>query len=673
MAGTDIRLISLSIKNFRGTESRDAVFNGKNANIYGDNFVGKTTVADACNWLLFGKNSAWEANFDIKPNWMTNPEVSVEGVISVSGKDIKLKRVLKEKWVKKRGTEESTFTGHETVCYINELERPISEYNSYLDTIVSEEKFKRLTSAKYFLDLKNPVQRAILLNMVGSVSNEEIAGNNPDFVELLKMMSDKDYTLDDTLKLAKQKISEYSSEMSVINPKIEEVTRSIPEQRDWAKIEEGLEKGRQYIRICDDKLTSSEKVMEDLRRKQVEVFALENRIGAYSKERLDQANKDYVNLLGVKQGIELQLQSIVSGIQMKQIEQSNISSQIDALTATVKDLQGQFIIARAARKNAAEQAFVPIMEGSVDCHSCGQSLPSDKISEINKNAEFEFNERRSSDMEKYSAQLMSLESQGKEKVAVRKELIVKIESIQSEMSDLESQKKIAISALADKERELEGHALAESIDLTGDPEFDKMVLVLKGMKSSITEPDTTTAAIREAKEKVVSQMGDLRKILEGKEQREKAEQRIEELTDKGRKLSGLIAIQKKLKDTCEQFSMAKSAILTPKVNGLFSNIEFKLFESQINGEVKECCIPLVHSQRPDGSTVLVEYNGASNSEKIRASQDIVRAMQVYEKTTIFVFVDNAEACTTLREMPCQVIKLAVSKKGDPFTLELEEN
>lgn len=48
-----IKISNLKLKNFKGIKNLEINFEGKNANIYGKNATGKTTVFDAFKWLFF--------------------------------------------------------------------------------------------------------------------------------------------------------------------------------------------------------------------------------------------------------------------------------------------------------------------------------------------------------------------------------------------------------------------------------------------------------------------------------------------------------------------------------------------------------------------------------------------------------------------------------------------
>ena len=61
-----IKISNLKLKNFKGIKNLEINFEGKNANIYGKNATGKTTVFDAFKWLFFDKDSSDRKDFNIK-------------------------------------------------------------------------------------------------------------------------------------------------------------------------------------------------------------------------------------------------------------------------------------------------------------------------------------------------------------------------------------------------------------------------------------------------------------------------------------------------------------------------------------------------------------------------------------------------------------------------------
>lgn len=66
-----MRILHLRLENFRGIRGLDVDFNGKNADIFGANGTGKTTIANAITWLFCDAPATEEKDFSPKPVRMT--------------------------------------------------------------------------------------------------------------------------------------------------------------------------------------------------------------------------------------------------------------------------------------------------------------------------------------------------------------------------------------------------------------------------------------------------------------------------------------------------------------------------------------------------------------------------------------------------------------------------
>lgn len=62
----EIKILRLTMDNFKGRRHMELDLNGGNLNVYGTNAAGKTTIFDAFTWLLFGKNSNGSGTFGIR-------------------------------------------------------------------------------------------------------------------------------------------------------------------------------------------------------------------------------------------------------------------------------------------------------------------------------------------------------------------------------------------------------------------------------------------------------------------------------------------------------------------------------------------------------------------------------------------------------------------------------
>ena len=118
----NIELKKLELLNFKGIKEKTIEF-GRETNIFGRNETGKTTIFDSFTWLLFGKDSSNRSDFNIKTidkngEFIHGLEHQVIGVLDVDGKEVILRRLLKENWVKKRGFAEAVFSGNTTEYFI---------------------------------------------------------------------------------------------------------------------------------------------------------------------------------------------------------------------------------------------------------------------------------------------------------------------------------------------------------------------------------------------------------------------------------------------------------------------------------------------------------------------------------------------------------------------------
>jgi DNA repair exonuclease SbcCD ATPase subunit len=141
------------------------------------------------------------------------------------------------------------------------------------------------------------------------------------------------------------------------------------------------------------------------------------------------------------------------------------------------------------------------------------------------------------------------------------------------------------------------------------------------------------------------------------EQRMQAEARIAELQRREESLAAEYAELERQQFLGEEFLRLKVARLEERINGCFRLARFRLFEQQVNGALCEVCEVLGPDRVPFNS-------GLNHAAQINTGLDIINSLSDHYGVTAPVFIDNAEAVTTLTETPAQLIRLLVSE-GEP--------
>ena len=254
---SNIILRSLHLVNFKGVRDLELTFEPGTSQVMGENGTGKTTVFDAFTWLLFGKDSTnrSDSNFNIKTldeqgKPILKLEHSVTVILIVDGKELKLKRVYREKWEKPAGTTTETLKNHETLFYANDVKLPTKrEYDARISGIISENVFRMITNPFYFTSLKAEDQKAMLLDMAGDVTDADVARLDPAFADFLTALAGTDII--EKAKEIKARKSACNEELRVIPSKIETAEKLKPEAEDWDALDAALAGKRKEVADID--------------------------------------------------------------------------------------------------------------------------------------------------------------------------------------------------------------------------------------------------------------------------------------------------------------------------------------------------------------------------------------------------------------------------------------
>ena len=98
----------------------------------------------------------------------------------------------------------------------------------------------------------------------------------------------------------------------------------------------------------------------------------------------------------------------------------------------------------------------------------------------------------------------------------------------------------------------------------------------------------------------------------------------------------------------ESFIRAKMMKISDSINQHFKTVNFKLFDMQLNGGMKECCECTVNG---------VPYSTLNSGHRIIAGLDIIQSLSELYGVTAPIFIDNAESLNEFNvpDMAAQMI------------------
>jgi DNA repair exonuclease SbcCD ATPase subunit len=633
-----VNLINLKLKNFKGIKSFELQANGQNVNIWGDNATGKTSVFDAFTWLFYDKDSQNKKDFDIKTLDANNQPIhglehEVEAVFDIDGKPLTLRKVYYEQWTKKRGSATAEFTGHTTDYYINGVPVQKKEYTAKIDEIAREDVFKLLTSPTYFnTQLHWQERRKVLLEVCGDVSDQDVISSKDSLKTLPEILNGR--SLDDHKKVIAARRAEINKELEKIPIRISEVQQSIPElsgkseeelQAEIAKLQNYLSEKNQALSFIENGGAVFEKRRE-LQEIEAEIIRINNenqkvlneRIQGIQQQLFDSKNKA-TELKGI---IQTENRLLIQ-------KQANLS----ALENSINGLREQW-----AKINAEELKF----EQEETCPTCGQSIPKETLEAAREKALADFNQRKAEQLERNV-------QEGKRTKEEIEKLKVDIEANKKTIADLEKQ-------LADQEAETAriqveiDRIKAEPVQTTNiQPLLDKKQAILNEIDQLQTDKAAAVAKVKAEIAGINDCIVQFQSELAKFEQKDRALRRIEELKQQERDLAAEFEKLEKELYLCEEFTRSKVALLEEKINSRFKFARFKLFETQINGGIQECCETLYNG---------VPYSsGLNTGHQLIVGMDIIQTLSEYYGFSAPIFVDNAECVTDLPEINAQVIRL----------------
>ncbi|WP_349400404.1 AAA family ATPase [Clostridium perfringens] len=650
----DIILKSLKLHNFKGIKDFEVEF-GHVTDIKGKNGLGKSTIFDAFNWLLFDKDSQGRKNFEIKTLDETGEplhklEHTVEGNLIIDGIQLSLAKTFKEKWTKKRGQATQEFSGHETTYSINGVPVKKKDYEEKIKEIMDEGLFKLVTNPMYFPNLNWKEQRTIVQEIIGTIDDERVINYNSKLAPLKGAYTD---SISEYNARTKASIKKINDEIKLIPARIDECNNNIVDV-DFTELEARKKEVEKKINDIDERIEDSSKGNDVLLEHKQNLFNLKQEY----QEKLNHARavasngKDkLINKLQVKKDELREVNSVMKNysyeIEKEEARKRSYETSLIGINEKLNKLRNKWKEVKS-RDFEVENKF---------CKYCGQELPTHDIEQL----EEIFNLNKSKELETICTNADKAKKE-KEELEEKIEKIKEINKETKEQSEEANKNKKALEEeIKEIQTEIDNFIVPTDINFDGKVQLEREIeLVEEDIKNFKTLDNTELKA---EKQVLKAELAQINSKLAAKENNERLKERIKELDAEEVELAQKVAKLEGQLFLCEEFTRTQVELSEGMINKKFKNIKFKLFKELINGGLEETCEIV-----KDGVT----YSNLNTAAQINAGIEIINVLSEHYGTKAVIFIDNAESVNKIADTDSQLVKLIVSE-DEKLTIVKDEN
>ena len=614
-----IELKKLIVENFMAYPHAEFDFFNRTV-VSGRNGIGKSTIATAYTWLMFGCDYQ-----------LDDMDVYVEAILDIDGKEVTARKVQKRKY-KKDGVGYSD----DNTYFINEVPKTLKAFNEYFE--IDMNLLKMCSSPGAFLNQKTADMRSYLFGLVENVNDMDVAKENSELSAITDFL--ERYSADELTAMNKATKSKIDKELPIIDGQIMEKQRDIQLKSDIDVAELELLKNTLSEQLACNikKQTDAEALEKDLQGKADGILELKFQLSGLQS----QANDANLNKIREVQHKINDANAFVDSIH-EEIRKNGVA--VDRIKSEINEKDSARELLAKKWVDVNNEKFD---DNSTICPTCHRDLPDEEIKRI-------FSEFKESKQKR----LCEIEAKGsalREEVEKSKPVLVELESVAEEnMKKLNS----VISKLDEYHKQLD--AIPKVVDISDTEEYKKLSAEIDAKEAEMQK----SMKIDDMRGKLKLEENEIRrKLSECESQISKADtsaddQRLEELRDRRIDMEQKKADAEKILYLLGELEKAKNDKLSDEINKHFGVVKWQLFEINKSGGYKSVCIPMV-----DGKSILSTMSNKGN--QIIGKVDICNSIQKINDLSVPVFLDDYESLDVSnkervsKSAGCQLIMLEVT-------------
>ena len=626
--------------------------------IKGDNGVGKSTIMKAWCWLLTGFSDAFSnknANLfdDSVPSSKDRPLAVVEAhLIAKDGNVHLLKRTAKDKWTRKKGTDEYVKEkSDEYKTYIDEVEYNATDFDAWLcANICDTTVLKYCIDGNFFLtesvDDKKKM-RTFLATVVGDVSNDELTGEYDDLFAVLAQQPNVDLDIiEKQYRALVQNTKKRKDEIPALIESEQYRISSYDQTYDFVAIQNGIDSETATIQQCDNQLIGKKEALQpyiDAQTKAIEERtrrqqALDNARTTHDQQNA-QMRQQYVDAIAKAQKANA---SVDENNRHKQQALDFKKHQLEAAQRDLELCQQKRLKLKEAQAQVKARVFT-----EDKCAYCGQTLPE----EAQEAARQRFNEKKEAD----NRAIVVKGRANNEDIALYQK---RVEELSAD---------IAKGIVFDKVQDLT--ALKAQLD-----EFDRNMtlfedtetfdLLFQQVNAVVIPPipNQDTDTIVQMKNEAMERLKSLNQQMGVRAIRQKCVETVESLKAEQQELEATAAGYEKILIQLKHYRQEKMEVISRRVNEHLEYASIQMFSVQKDGTI----VPDLIIKDKDG----ISYSTTNGASRILMAVDMQRFFCEKNGIQMPVWIDEASIINPVRLAYLngqQVIKLMFA--DCPLTVE----
>ena len=662
-----ILIDKICLRYFKGVENKEIVL-GDNINVIkGRNGIGKSTIADAISWVLFGTNQAGATKFGIKTKDKDGREIedvahSVEISLSVQDEQEGMMCYVLTRSLTETRKDDGSVTNNYTYKVDGEVETA-GEFKKVVDAICPEEVFRLCSSPYSFTQMDWSEQRKRLNEMFGVPSVEDVTGGDKKY-DAIKELLEKD-DVDKILKHLNYKRKEVQKNLDEVPVRLEALKNVLPKAEDWAAVEKLILEKRKEITETRKNLNTIDNGGADFIRKYQNISTLNldhkrKRIMEESAQRrlgeIIKANAE------AKTACKKAVAEAEQTVEDLQVKIKSLDESIERCNARLNELE----TAKADGKEKWKLIKARTWEWNEDdafCPTCKQALPEDQVQKIMEESKKAFLNNQASDLKKLGDDAARIKEEVKKCEENTEYFKTEQKTTQAQLGEAETALEEARKAQEEQAKKEEEKVSVETL-LAEKPEYKQVCDRIKKIEAEQEKPADEGMSEEDKKlkadvEKKLKDLESEREVLASrlavKAQWEKVNAQIVGLQEERTQWKEQIdSLDEKIK-AASDFQKRSCEVLEENVNRRFKLVRWKMFRRQLDGTDKPWCECSV-----DG----VPYSDLNTAAKINAGLDITNTLKRHYGVDVPCVIDNAETVQEPLYEGGQQIRLTVTDDED---------